>query len=168
MFFRAVFLLSFLALVGCQKGALYIQQQKVTSTYLASTNVGSPDPRTPPSGQLLLAEWWIPAKIRAQQPFLRLHIVFQDTTSTCVEYPIRSMAGYETYFLVNKEFKKKGGFQSYKGEIVTQDGTVYADFTHQLWVEIINLDDTERTNCAVSEKSRQPSVIETPLCRSSK
>lgn len=167
MYFRVCFLVLFFALAGCEQAALVLHQQKVSPIYLASTNVGSPDPRIPPNGQMIVAEWWIPAKIRDLNPILRLHILFQDFTQTCVEFPIRNRVGYETYSLINDDFKKTGGFLAYRGEIVTADGQVYADWEHQLWVRLIEIEeDTEEMSSAVVEKSRHASVIETPLCSS--
>lgn len=163
MYFRICFLLLIFIVIGCERSALLLYQQKITPTYLASTNVGSPDPSLPPNGQMLIAEWWIPGKIRDLCPILRIHILFQDLTETSVEFPIQSKIGYKTYFLLNKEFKKKKGFLAYKGEIITADETTYATWQHQLWVKLIQVP-TEEMSSAVEEKSRQASVIETPLC----
>jgi hypothetical protein len=114
-----------------------VQQQKIGPTYLASTNVGSPDPRIPPNGQMILAEWWIPSRIVKQHPTLRIDVLFCDYTQDCVEFPINRTVGYETYSVLNKEFKETGGLLAYKAEIIDSDGEVLADWKHQLWVELI-------------------------------
>src|SRR5690606_12094448 len=100
--------------------------------YLASTNVGSPDPRTPPSGQMIVAEWWVPKKLLAYQPSLKIDILFEDFTETSVEFPIRSRVGYQTYSLLNKEFKKTGGLRAYRAAILSSDGEIYREWKHQL------------------------------------
>ncbi len=52
-----------------------------------------------------------------------------------------SRFGVETYSVLNKDFKKTGGFLAYRAEILTEDGEVYADWKHQLWVKLIDIDD---------------------------
>ena len=142
-----------------------LHQQKVSPAILASTNVGSPDPRTPPNGQMIVAEWWIPKRILEYDPMLKIHILFHDFSETCVEYPICRRFGYKTYSILNDDFKKTGGFLAYHAEILTCDGEVYADWKHQLWVKLIKVeeDDIELMSSAEVEKSMQGSVIETPL-----
>lgn len=167
MIFR-VLILAFFALSGCSRAALVLHQQKVTPAYLASTNVGTPDPRTPPCGQMIVAEYWLPRSIRDLEPILRIHVLFQDFTQTCVEFPIHRKIGYETYSVLNDEFNCTGGLLAYKAEIITPDGEVYADWEHQLWVRLIDLEcASDEMSSAVEEKSRQASVTETPLWSSS-
>jgi hypothetical protein len=167
MNFRILVVLLFFSLCGCDRGLLVLHQQKITPAYLASTNVATPDSRTPPNGQMIVAEYWIPAKIRDQNPILRIHILFQNFTQTCVEYPIYSRAGYKTYCILNKDFKKTGGLLAYKAEILTSDGQVYTEWEHQLWVRLIDLDnESDEMSSAVLEKSRQGSVTEIPICKS--
>lgn len=145
-----------------------VHQQKVSPTYLASTNVGSPDPRTPPSGQMIVAEWWLPSKILKSEPMLRLDILFRDYSQTCVEFPISTSFGYETYSILNADFKKTGGFLSYRVEIVTGDGEVFKAWSHQLWVKLITIDEEsdDLISSIVVERSRQESVTDTPGCSS--
>lgn len=159
MFFRIslIFLLSLFA--SCQRGALYVYQQKITPSYLASTNVATPDPRTPPNGQMIVMEYIVPRDIRMMEPKLKLSVLFKDFSETVVEYPLRSRFGVETYSVLNENFKETGGFLAYRAEILTADGEVYADWKHQLWVKLIDIDDT---NSAAAVKSRQLSVIDTP------
>lgn len=140
-----------------------VQEQKVSPTYLASANVGAPDPRVPPNGQMILAEWWVPKRILDTCPSLKIEVIYCDFTTCCIERPITTRVGYETLALLNDECREKGGFLAYKVEILTGDGEIYADWTHQLWVKLIDLgDETEEMSAAVLEKSRQPSVTEIP------
>lgn len=118
-----------------------LTQQKMTPAYLASANIGAPDPRPAPNGQMIIAEWWIPKKVLECCPCLKIDILFHDFTQTTVEFPITSRIGYETYCLVNKEFKKTGGLLAYRAQIVTADGEVFKEWKHQLWVKLISIND---------------------------
>ncbi len=144
-----VFLLLILC-AACGRPTLVLQQQQISPNYLASTNVGTPDPRTPPKGQMIVAEWFVPRRIVNEEPTLRLSILFHNYTQDCVEFPIRSTVGYETYSVLNRDYKESGGLLAYKAEIVTCDGEVLADWKHQLWVELITID-TDEINSAVVE-----------------
>ena len=137
MHFRWLFIFVLLGLGSCQQSALMLHQQKISPTYLASTNVGSPDPSLSPNGQMIIAEWWLARKVVNQDPVLKLHILFKDFSEKVVEYPICSTVGYQTYSVLNDEFEKTGGFLSYHAEIVSPEGDVYANWKHQLWVQLI-------------------------------
>ena len=146
-------LLLFLILAtGCQQKILYVYQQKVDPKYLASTNVGSPDPRESPRGQMIIAEWWIPSSALASNPSIRFHTFFHNYTEDYVEYPITSAVGSKTYWLINKKFRETKGLLSYRVEIVTEDGEVLTDWNHQLFVKLIDADcETEAISPLVSE-----------------
>ena len=53
---------------GCYKNHLYVQQQKIDQSFLASSHVGTPDPRqkSPPLGQKLLIAWSFPWSLFSQ------------------------------------------------------------------------------------------------------
>lgn len=146
MFFLRYLIFFFFVLSGCQQKVLYLYQMKMDPSYLASTNVGSPDYRKAPQGQMVIAEWMLPKWMFDQDPVLRIHILFRNFTETCVEYPISSRVGYETYLLINDEFKEKEGFLAYRAEIITADGTVEAEWTHQLWVKLIDASEIRSPN----------------------
>ena len=163
MLFKTLSILSLLIFTCCDRSFVIVHQQKISPTYLASANVGSPDPRPPPNGQMLVAEWWVPRKLLEYQPILHIHILFHDFSETFLEFPIHTVAGYETYSILNEDFERTCGFLSYHAKILTCDGEVFADWKHQLFVKLIIIEDeTEEMSSAVSENERQPSVIETP------
>ena len=163
MNFRPLLLLCLISFFGCNQAALVVQQQKVGPTYLASGNVATPDPRTPPNGQMILAEWWVPKSLLASHPILKFDVIYNDFSTAKLEYPITSRVGFETLAVLGDQFKKTNGFLAYKVEIVTDEGEIYAEWTHQLWVKLIDLDDeTDEISSAIVEKSRQPSVTEIP------
>lgn len=129
-------------LTGCQQRVLYLYQQKVDPKYLASTNVGSPDPRTSPKGQMIVAEWWLPGWVMDYDPVLKLDVLFRNYSEDHVEYPINTRIGSKTYWVINKEFTETKGPLAYKAEVVTSDGEVVASWQHQLWVRLIEIDET--------------------------
>jgi len=132
-----------LILAGCSKYFLTVRQISVTPNSLASSHVGSPDPRqnTPPVGQKLVIDWVIPSEILTQEPKVVLSLVFKNHTEVKKTYPIYYRSGYVVYTLLDEEFYQTGGLLTYRAEIVTGDGEVYRDWKHQLWVSLIHLED---------------------------
>ena len=72
---RAFFLCSLLLCIalmgsGCSKYYLSVQQQWIDANYLASVQINTPDPRkaSPPLGQMLIIDWYIPDRILKQNP----------------------------------------------------------------------------------------------------
>lgn len=139
-----------LVCASCSRPALVLQQQQINPNYLASVNVGTPDPRTPPKGQMIVAEWWVPSRILELDPVLKLTILFRNYTQECVEFPIESTIGYETYSVLGKNYKETCGLLAYKAEIVDCEGEILADWKHQLWTELIAID-TDETSSAIVE-----------------
>jgi hypothetical protein len=139
-------------LTGCQQKILYVYQQKVDPKYLASTNVGSPDPRESPKGQMIVAEWWLPKSVFATNPSIRFHILFHNYSEEIEQFPIDTRMGSKTYWVINKKFDQTKGLLAYRVEIITAEGEVLTDWEHQLWVRLINAGaDTDLMSSAVSE-----------------
>ena len=157
-----ILVLSFV-LAGCDKYYLSLRQIHVTPTYLASSHVGTPDPRQakPPFGQKLLIDWTVPPEVLAEKPEVVLYLVFKDHEEKQIRYPIEYRSGYRVYDLLNDAFVRSKGLLTYRAEIVTESGKVYREWKHQLWVKLINLDEEERTSSSVEAQSKQGSVIET-------
>jgi hypothetical protein len=128
---------------SCQRYGLLVHRQRVDASYLASTHVGSPDPRQkcPPHGQLLVAEWWVPAWLLERAPRLKLHILFRNYSEEVVEFPICRRLGYESYPVLDAKFDETGGLLTYRAEIVTGDGQVFREWKHQMWVNLISLEE---------------------------
>lgn len=168
------FLLLCLLSAGCSKYYLTVDQQWVDGNYLASTHARTPDPRqsNPPLGQMLVFDWWVPNKIFKQKPYILVDLIFWDYTTKQVRIPIEKRLSYATYKLLNEEYAKTGGILTYKAEIVTEEGAIYREWKHQLWVKLITIDDEKReeaseTNSSVIPQSKQGSVIETPYLKDS-
>jgi hypothetical protein len=43
--------------------------------------------------------------------------------------------------LLNEEYEKSGGILTYKAQILTQEGEVFREWRHQLWVNLIQVSD---------------------------
>ena len=142
---KAYILLLLSLLSGCDKYYLSVCQQKVDSTYLASSHVGTPDPRqkNPPIGQMLIIDWKVPRKILEEKPSILLKVIYWDYSASTFTYPIEQQMGYKTYSLLNRDFEEKKGILTYKAEIITDGQTVYKEWVHQLWVQLIQLDSSE-------------------------
>jgi hypothetical protein len=98
---------------------------------------------------MILAEWYLPRRIVNTHPILRIDILFHNYCQQRLEFPINSTVGYETYSVLNKEYKDTWGFLAYKAEIIDADGDVIADWKHQLWVELITIDADEISSAVV-------------------
>lgn len=154
-----------LLLVSCDKYYLSVRQIPVDQKYLASTHVGSPDPRLahPPLGQKLVVGWSVPSEILQKEPKVVLRLLFWDHSEKEIAYPIAYRTGYEVYSLLNEEFEKSKGLLTYRADIVMTDGQIYRTWKHQLWVNLIRLDeDASLTNSSVIDQSMHGSVTETP------
>lgn len=166
MFFKKIFALLLLSCMftGCQKYYVSARQVPVTEQYLASSHVGTPDPRSehPPYGQELIIDWKIPAELLLQKPHVMLFLIYKNHTESTVSFPIEYKSGYVIYPIIDKKFDETKGALTYRAEIVTQDGKVFKEWTHQLWVKLINFDDNSSMDDSVSDQPKQASVIETP------
>jgi hypothetical protein len=135
----------FIALLGssCSKYYLSVQQQWVDINYLASVQVNTPDPRkaNPPLGQMLIIDWHIPPRVLKQHPKVVLDLILWDYTTRTVTIPIKGQLNYTTFELLNEEYEKVGGILTYKAQIVTEDGRVFRESKHQLWVNLITIEE---------------------------
>jgi hypothetical protein len=131
-----------LASFGCQKYYLTLYQEKVDETSLASTYVGTPDPRQkdPPIGQKLIIEWQIPGELLEKHPFISLQVIYRDYSEAQYVYPLSYKSGYTVYLLDGEEYQKTRGLLSYKAELKTSEGEVFRTWQHQLWVPVIRLE----------------------------
>ena len=136
-------LLGLCVLFGCKPYYLSVCQEWVDASYLASTHVSTPDPRqeNPPLGQKLIVDWRIPKEIFDQKPEVILDLILWDYTTRQVKIPIHHRMDFASYKLLGDEYEKAGGILTYKAQIVTQDGTVFRQWRHQLWVNLIQIND---------------------------
>lgn len=153
---------------GCQKYYISICQEKIDRDYLASTYVGSPDPRqeNPPLGQKLIIEWQIPKDVLQKHPMIVLQVVYQNYEESTFEYPILYKTGYVVNSLLGEEFVKRKGFLSYKAKIVLNDGSVFRNWEHQFWVDVIHLDEKVEVRIEDVDSSENKESLEEPAASS--
>ena len=135
--------LTLLLFSGCRQYYLSVCQEWVDVRYLASTNVSTPDPRQdhPPIGQMLILDWRVPTDIFKKKPEVVLDLVLWDYTTREIHIPIKKRMDFATYRLFNEDYEKSGGILTYKAKIVTEDGAVFREWKHQLWVNLITVKD---------------------------
>lgn len=132
-----------LSLCSCRPYYISVMQKWVDERYLASTHVGTPDPRqeVPSIGQMLVVQWCVPSEILALNPIAILDLIFWDHTEQRICFPITRKLNYGYYRLFDQEYEEKGGILTYKATILTEDGCVYKECKHQLWVNLIKIED---------------------------
>jgi len=142
------YMLLFLFLVSCSR-YVEVKRLKVNSRTLASSWVNSPDPakENPPLGEMLFIDWQVPGQLLYRNPELKLYVIYWDNQEKVYTWPINRRKGYETFSLLDEDFIRTGGFLTYRAEIVTEDGCIYRDWKHQLWVNLIKMDNEETQSC---------------------
>ncbi len=128
-----------LPLASCKQYYLSLCQEWVDERYLASTHVGTPDFRQehPPTGQMLIVDWRVPKEIFKKKPEVVLDLILWDYTTRQVRIPIKHRMDFATYRLFDEDYEKTGGILTYKAAIVTEEGQVFREWKHQLWVNLI-------------------------------
>lgn len=108
---------------------------------MASTAVYSPDPRQadPPIGQQLIVDWQIPQALLKRKPICVLHVIYWDYTEEIFTCKIDRKVGYWKYDLLNEDFFARKGILTYRAQIITNDGDIYKEWKHQLWVNLIQM-----------------------------
>jgi hypothetical protein len=117
---------------GCYKDHLYVQQEWVDRNFLASTHVGTPDPRQacPPEGQRILIGWRFPKYLLDEQLQLVLTVRFWDHTEEVIDYPIEGTKDSAAFY-----FGKK--ILTYRIQVVSADHEVIETWEHHFWTESI-------------------------------
>ncbi len=135
-----------LGVTGCEKYYVSVKQVPYNQGYLASSHVGSPDPRRnpPPEGVKLLITWIVPPEVLLQEPKIVLKIIYKNHTEQDHIYPIKARSGYVVCNLIDETYRKTGGPLTYKADIVLSDGSVYREWKHQLWVNLLTLDEDQK------------------------
>jgi hypothetical protein len=139
----AAYLILLTALSGCGRYYVEVYQKKIDATDLASTEVNTPDPRQehPPYGQMLTVEWQLPQNLLVENPLVMLDVIFWDNIERHYVWPVQGRKGFVTLPIINKQFEKTGGVLAYRARILTEEGTVFREWRHQLWVNLISMDE---------------------------
>lgn len=136
-----------------------MQQEWVDRNFLASSHVGTPDPRQcdPPEGQRLLIAWDFPRSYYSRKLTLVATVRLWDDTQTVKTFSIERKRGYRALFF------SKQRILTYRVDVVTADGELIETWKHQFWTELIEVGRPADTNSSrVSSQPRQESVIESP------
>lgn len=141
---------------GCQRNFVTVVQEKIHRNLLASSFVDSPDPMQYdlPHGKRLYISWNIDRQCSFKHCVLRLSMIFRNRQIKTVDLSIPKQRGTLVYSLLDQEYYDRRGLLAYKVELLGQQEEVMAVWTHQLWVNIIQL------HRAKEEIQRQ---IESPL-----
>jgi hypothetical protein len=140
------FFLALIILASCEKYYISIRNIDVDKNYLSSVHVNTPDPRQekPPKGQKLVVKWLIPNALIVEKPELILCVIYKNHTEETFRYEIKEHAGQHICSLLKDRFIEKKGFLTYKASIVTGKGEIYRSWQHQMWVNLINLEEDNR------------------------
>lgn len=160
-------LLSILFLFSsCYKNHLYVQQEKVDVRFLASSRVGTPDPRqkNPPEGQRLLIAWDFPLSVFREELILVTTVRLWDQSEEVKTYPLKRKRDSLAYFFPSKTEDKK--ILTYRVQVFNREGHLVEEWKHQFWRELINFEEraasADKSNEEVSSRLRHASVMETP------
>ncbi len=129
-------------LTGCETYYLDLGSIDVDRKYLASSHIGSPDPRQehPPDGKRISISWKIPRDLWRQDPKIILTILFVNFEKRELELSVPTRTGHHSYFLSAVDLKEHGGLLSYRADLLLPSGEIYRSWQQQLWVEPILLD----------------------------
>jgi hypothetical protein len=138
-----LFLLLALHLSSCEKYYLSLQQQWVDISYLASSQANTPDPRkqNPPLGQMLIIDWRVSKSILKLEPHIALDLIFWDYSKKTICFPMKRQMDYVTYELLNDNYEKTEGILTYRAKIITKNGEAVKESKHQLWVDLIQIEE---------------------------
>jgi hypothetical protein len=149
-----LFFIPFLC-AGCQKYYISISQDRVDRDFLASTQAKTPDPRqeNPPLGERLIIEWQLPRSLLEQEPSLHLHVIYKNYTEKVFVYPVHHRLDYVVYSLLDQEYQESKGILTYKADVQTQEGKSFVDWKHQLWTNLIVLEEDQEEQSAKESDS---------------
>ncbi len=134
-----IILLAILATSCSQK--LSIRSEYLTDASLASSHVGTPDPRRgcPLIGQQLIVSWRIPSALwHGQELSLDSTVRFRNNEEWHKIVTADRPIGTFIYQIQDDDFLKKGGILTYK-VLLLEDGVLTETWLHPLWQERIKI-----------------------------
>ena len=119
---------------GCYKNHLYVQQEWVDRNFLASSHVGTPDPRQehPPLGQRLLVAWRFPLNMMDRPLELALTVRFWDNSEQIFRRPIQTSHGSTAF-----DFFDSQKILTYRIQVVDCEDAVIENWEHHFWTRLI-------------------------------
>ena len=130
---------------SCYKNYLYVQHEKMNRTYLASTHVGTPDPRQkhPPEGQTLSIAWDFPLSIFRENLDMVVTVRFWDNKQDVFCEKIERKRGNRVYKFQDDTIDKSKKILTYKIDVFNEDGCLVDQWKHQFWKELIEINKDE-------------------------
>lgn len=134
-----------LLLSSCYKDNLYVQQEWVDKSYLASFYVKTPDPRdkNPQIGQKIIISWDFPLSEYKKDLTVVLFVRFWDQTQKELTYKIERKRGYTDFFFENINSEQNKKILTYRLDVVDKNNEIIRTWKHQLWTKQINIDNEE-------------------------
>ena len=117
-----------------------MQNDFVTRMELASTYIGTPDPRRtqPYYGQRLTTYWQVPHSYLVDHELkIKARVRFRNNTETTYMFPVNRSRGHHIYTLLNEPYLETKGILTYKAELIS-NGEVLEAWHHQIWAEWID------------------------------
>ena len=131
-------LLLLLLLTSCTtRQVLSARSEYLNSTYLASTQIRTPEPCYPCFvGEQVIVSWNLPHCIPLSDSELHFAVRLGDREIEEVSVPVELHNGFWIYRILNKEYRSHKGILSYSARIVRDGEEVYR-FDHKLWQDLI-------------------------------
>lgn len=116
-----------------------MQQEWVDRNFLASTRVGTPDPRQehPPEGQRLLVAWDFPRSLFERQLHLKITVLLWDNTQEMIEMPMERRRDTAAFYFPSKE--KERSILTYRVQVFSKEGDLIETWNHHFWTELIDI-----------------------------
>ncbi len=131
----------FLLLTGCYKDYLYVQQEWIDPQFLASSKIGTPDPRQekPFFGQRLIIAWDFPKSFFSRDLHLLTTVRFWDNKEEVFQTPILRKRDITAFFFPNPDKTQDRHILTYQVQVFAKDGTLMAKWEHHFWTKLIDV-----------------------------
>lgn len=141
LFCKALLLLS---MSGCYKNHLYVQQERIDRTFLASSYVGTPDPRQahPPEGQRLLIAWRFPYFLFQKELTLVTTVRLWNLSQEVFCQPLEQQRGSVAYYFPDDLPSNAHRILTYRLQVFDQEGEEIETWEHHFWTDLIDVDQT--------------------------
>ncbi len=125
---------------GCCCRHLYVQQECVDQNFLASTKVGTPDPRQKRcyEGQRLLIGWDFPRSLFQKGLSLEIRVRLWGEKEDVIAYRLERKRGAEAFFFPREKIV------TYLVNVVSDEGKIVETWKHHFWTELIQVGSPER------------------------
>ena len=134
----------FFLLSSCYKDHLYVQQEWIDQQSLASSHIGSPDPRRkePYIGQKLLIGWEFSLSLYEEDLTLFVTVRLYDNSQHTYCHHVDQKRGWTSYFFPNPLEEKEKRILTYRVEVQNREGKVVESWLHQLWTEKVDVEES--------------------------